>query len=221
MRKAPGGGVLQKETPEPRGAPARKRRDVGGPSIAFREMETGGSPRDSCCLYVGDMIPLPFAHSASASADFHARPSRQSAGACASHKVPGEENKVVVPFCLSARGEERKEGIGQSGTKSRHCKSSPRAPEARTGPGTRFPSHLVPVGGYTRMEWKMDGHRSAGRLQMGRCGWCISSGQRMAWHPKSAARRRGELAAAAEQDVRAPRTVQRNRLLAAGTGQTE
>lgn len=86
MRKAPGGGVLQKETPEPRGAPARKRRDVGGPSIAFREMETGGSPRDSCCLYVGDMIPLPFAHSASASADFHARPTNNRSDDRGMHK---------------------------------------------------------------------------------------------------------------------------------------
>jgi len=189
-------------------------------------METGGSPRDSCCLYVGDMIPLPFAHSASASAEPSAQETNNRSDDRGMRKSQsageGEQSRgSVLPLGPGRRKEGRDRPIGDEEP------ASPRAPD-----GFHRKSHPVPPCRWvdTRTEWNGKNGRTSGRRARLRpcvcswaasCGWCISSGQRMAWHPKSAARRRGELAAAAEQDVRAPRTVQRNRLLAAATGQTE
>lgn len=134
--------------------------------------------------------------------------------------MPGEENKVksyarpagsILPLGPGAR-EERKDGIGQSGTKSRNSKSSPRAPD-----GTGHAVCIAPGAGAhnTRTEWNgKNGRTSERRARRRTSSVCsrsavagasaASSGQRMAWHGIQRVPRGDEKEVAAEQDVRAP-----------------
>jgi hypothetical protein len=134
-------------------------------------METGGSPRDSCCLYVGDMIPLPFAHSASASAE----PSAQETNNRSDDRGMRKSQSAGEGKCRGRRTKSWFRFASRHGAKKGRKGSANRGRRAGKSKGPGRGGNAVSIANRTRCRraggWihgrngmaKTDGRRGAGR----------------------------------------------------------